>query len=196
MQIEEIKFGNTYHIFNRGNNSQDIFFEEENYIYFLKLLAKYILPIADLYCYCLMKNHFHFLVRIKEYDEIVESELTYSTVEKPKKIDPSRQFSHFFNAYTLAINKRFNRSGSLLEKPFERKLIKDENYFKNLIVDIHNSPKNKGIVNEVESYRWSSYARLISNSPTKLQREKVLNYFDGVENFIFCHQQPFQPSEG
>jgi REP element-mobilizing transposase RayT len=143
-----------------------------------------------------MKNHFHFLVRIKEYDEIVESELTYSTVEKPKKIDPSRQFSHFFNAYTLAINKRFNRSGSLLEKPFERKLIKDENYFKNLIVDIHNSPKNKGIVNDVESYRWSSYARLISNSPTKLQREKVLNYFDGVENFIFCHQQPFQPSEG
>ena len=59
MQIEKIEFGKFYHIFNRGNNSQDIFFEEENYLYFLKLLTKYIFPIADIYCYCLMNNHFH-----------------------------------------------------------------------------------------------------------------------------------------
>ena len=188
MQIEEINFGNTYHIFNRGNNSQNIFFEEENYIYFLKLFAKYIIPIADIYCYCLMKNHFHFLLRIKEPDEIVESQLTFSTVEKPKLVNPSRQFSHFFNAYTLAINKKYSRSGSLFEKPFERKMIADENYLKQLILYIHNNPKHHGIVENIEDYKWSSYLTILSESPTKIQRDKVLEYFDDRENFTSCHQ--------
>ena len=188
MQIEKIEFGKFYHIFNRGNNSQDIFFEEENYLYFLKLLTKYIFPVADIYCYCLMNNHFHLLIRIKEFEELVLSDFTFSTVEKPKSFDASRQFSHFFNAYTLAINKRYKRSGSLFEKPFERKLVENETYLVQLILDIHNNPKNHGIVDRAEDYKWSSYHAILSDSPTKLQRNKVLEYFDDRENFVFCHR--------
>ena len=66
MEIQAIEEGCLYHIFNRGNNSEKIFFEEENYRYFLKLLKKYIVPVADIYAYCLLRNHFHFLVRIKK----------------------------------------------------------------------------------------------------------------------------------
>jgi putative transposase len=50
--------GVIYHVFNRGNNKENIFFEEENYRYFLELLKKHLLPIADIYAYCLLKNHF------------------------------------------------------------------------------------------------------------------------------------------
>ena len=86
---------NLYHIYNRGNNGIDIFFENENYNHFLRLYAKYIEPIAETYAWCLLKNHFHLLVRIKEKSEIDQNQLTYSTTEKPKVIDPSKQFSHF-----------------------------------------------------------------------------------------------------
>ena len=188
MQIEKIEFGRFYHIFNRGNNSQDIFFEEENYSYFLKLLIKYIIPISEVYCYCLLKNHFHLLIRIKDVEDLVFSDFQFSTVETPKSFDPSRQFSHFFNAYTLAINKRYGRSGSLFEKPFERKIIEDENYLKQLVLYIHNNPKHHGIVDNIEEYKWSSYLTMLSDAPTKIQRDKVLEYFEDRENFTLCHQ--------
>ncbi len=55
-----------YHIYNRGNNRENIFVSEENYRYFLKLYAVHIEPVADTYAYCLLKNHFHVLVRIKD----------------------------------------------------------------------------------------------------------------------------------
>jgi REP element-mobilizing transposase RayT len=58
-----------YHIYNRGNNGENIFREERNYRYFLQLYVKYIVPIAVTYAYCLLANHFHLLVRIKTEDE-------------------------------------------------------------------------------------------------------------------------------
>jgi putative transposase len=103
---EPIEKGNYYHIYNRGNNRSDIFFENENYSYFLKLYDKYISPVAETFAWCLLKNHFHLLVRIKTDHETNSEQLRYSTTEKPKIIDPSRQFSHLFNSYTQAVNKK------------------------------------------------------------------------------------------
>ena len=50
--------GNFYHIYNRGNNRQNIFFERENYIYFLRLLKEHLIKkTVDIVAYCLMPNH-------------------------------------------------------------------------------------------------------------------------------------------
>ncbi|MBU8892556.1 MAG: hypothetical protein KOO66_07235 [Bacteroidales bacterium] len=68
--MQTIEFGRYYHIYNRGINSGNLFEENTNYEHFLKLYEKYINPIADTYAWCLMKNHFHFLVRIKDAVEI------------------------------------------------------------------------------------------------------------------------------
>ena len=72
-----IEHGKYYHIYNRGNNGIDVFLETENYYHFLRLYAKYIEPIADTFAWCLLKNHFHFLVRIKELSEIDPTNLSY-----------------------------------------------------------------------------------------------------------------------
>lgn len=179
--------GNYYHIYNRGNNSSAIFFEYENYYHFLRLYAKYIEPIAETYAWCLLKNHFHLLVRIKDKNEIVESELTYNTTEKPKVIEPYRQFSHLFNAYTQSINKRQNRTGSLFETNFERKLVTSEKYFQQLIFYIHNNPVHHGLVKQMSLYPWSSYESIVSDKPTMIKRKEVIELFDNKENFIFYH---------
>ena len=144
MNIEPILSGNFYHIYNRGNNGIDIFFENENYEHFLRLYQKYIDPIAETYAWCLLKNHFHVLIYVKSESEINETEFMYSTVEKAKRIDCSLQFSHFFNAYTQAINKRHKRTGSLFEKPFKRKLITSQDYLSKMIYYIHNNPVKHG----------------------------------------------------
>jgi REP element-mobilizing transposase RayT len=186
---EPIIHGHYYHIYNRGNNGIDIFFETENYHYFLRLYAKYIEPIAETFAWCLLKNHFHILVRIKEKDEIKCMELSYNTTENPKVINPSRQFSHFFNAYTQAINKRHNRTGSLFERTFERKLVTSETYFQQLIFYIHNNPVHHGFINKISLYPWSSYKTILSTQPTKLKRLEVIELYEDLENFIFYHQQ-------
>ncbi len=109
--IEPLKHGSYYHIYNRGINSNILFKEKTNYEHFLKLFDLHILPIAETYAWCLMKNHFHFLVRIKEVEEITTA----------KKTLPSQSFSNLCNAYTKAFNKRYNRHGSLFERAFKQK---------------------------------------------------------------------------
>ena len=59
-----------YHIYNRGINSEDVYKNKDNYLYFLKKAKEFLLPVADMYAYCLMKNHFHLLVRIKPEVEL------------------------------------------------------------------------------------------------------------------------------
>lgn len=179
--------GNYYHIYNRGNNGIDVFLEPENQYHFLRLYAKYIEPIADTYAWCLLKNHFHLLVRIKDKSEIVVSDLTYNTTEKPKVIEPSRQFSHLFNAYTQAVNKKYHRTGSLFEKNFERKLVSSEKYFKQLIFYIHNNPVQHGFVKQMSLYPWSSYDSIVSEKPTMIKRNEVLALYGDKENFVCYH---------
>lgn len=167
--LEESYF---YHIFNRGNNKQPIFLDDGNYLYFLELVKKHILPIADIYSYCLLNNHFHFLVKIKE--------------ECGK--NPSQSFSNLFNAYSKAFNKRHKRTGSLFQRPFKRKRITEEGYLRQLILYIHLNPENHEIADSFEIYPFSSYSSILSNKPTNLKRTRVIELFHDKENFIFMHR--------
>ena len=134
-----------------------------------------------------MKNHFHFLVYIKESTEVDVTKLEYSSTDKPKAISASKQFSNLFNAYTLAINKRYKRTGSLFEKNFRRKVVTSETYLKKLIFYIHNNPVHHRFTEQIIEYPWTSYETVISPKKTKLQREKVIEYFHDLENFKYFH---------
>ena len=66
---EPLQFGQYYHIYNRGNNSENLFVEKRNYKYFMRLYTKHILPVAETFAYCLMPNHFHFSIRTRTEEE-------------------------------------------------------------------------------------------------------------------------------
>ena len=90
-------YANTfYHIYNRGNNYEKIFFNDNNYYYFLNKYDKYLSSVVETYAYCLIPNHFHLLIKTKDdYENI------------------SEQFRRFFITYSQKINEQENRSGSL-----------------------------------------------------------------------------------
>src|SRR5690606_18599882 len=96
-----------YHLYNRGVNGGDIFRESENYTYFLNKYADLIAGVADTYAYSLLKNHFHLLIRTKSEAEIQER---FEEKKKPASSIISLQFSHLFNGYAQAINKKYNRT--------------------------------------------------------------------------------------
>jgi len=177
-KIIPLENGKFFHIYNRGINGEKLFREQTNFEYFLNLYNEHIEPIAETYAWCLMSNHFHFLVRMKNTEEIITD----------KKISPSQSFANFFNAYTKAFNKRFIRHGALFERPFRRKAIDNENYFKNLIAYIHNNPVHHLYCEHPIEYAWSSYISCLSKKPTKLKRDEVISLFNDIDNFKYFHQ--------
>lgn len=174
-----------YHIYNRGVNGENIFKDGDNYAYFLSKYGKFILPIADTYVYCLLKNHFHILIKTKSEIEIQENYCK----EKPKNCSEiiSLQFSHFFNGYAQAINKKYNRTGSLFETPFRRIEITDENHLRYLVFYIHFNAEKHGLSNDFKRYLFSSYLTILSDKRTNLKRKDVLNWFGDKEGFLSFH---------
>lgn len=177
-----LKSGVFYHIYNRGTNREDIFVQERNYRYFLQLYVKHVEPAAETYAYCLLKNHFHVLVRIKDMEE-----------QDPKGFQKplgSIAFSNFFNAYAKAINKAYGRTGSLFQHPFGRIPVLTQPYLIQLVRYIHLNPQKHGLVTDFRQWPYSSYQAYVSNQPTRLQRDQVLGWFDGAQGLVAAHQIP------
>lgn len=209
MKTIPLEYSRFYHIYNRGINGCNLFRENENYEYFLHLYHKYITPVAETYAWVLMKNHFHFLVRIKDDTEIpfmVQApeglkntsgsgenlSVSYrpeSVLNTQKKYTPVNQFSHLFNAYAKAINNRFHRTGSLFEHPFRRVEAKSREQLLYLIYYIHHNPVHHGFCNHFLEYPWSSYLTMLSPKQTKLKRDEVLKWFQDKEYFTEYHSK-------
>jgi putative transposase len=190
-KTEPLVHGNYYHIYNCGINGVPLFRENKNYEYFLRLYDRYIEPVADTCAWCLMGNHFHFLLRIKEIEEIdVEKLYTADGVLNPvRSIKPLHlYFSHLFNSYTQAFNKMYSRHGSLFERAFKRKRINSEKYFKQLVIYIHNNPVHHGFCKHPAEYPWSSYQTCISDRATKIEPNIVTEWFDSLDNFKAVHE--------
>lgn len=176
--LEPEKF---YHIYNRGINGGQLFFEHQNYYYLLKLIAEKIKPIADIYSYCLLKNHFHILVRIKNEIEVRNMSLFKNDVEIEKLV--SQQFSNTFNSYSQAINKRFSRTGKLFELPFRRKEINTQQQLLNSILYINKNPTKHKIIEDFFKYPYSSVGDILNKNNFFVESREVLGLFDDENNF-------------
>ncbi len=124
-----------YHIYNRGINSEDLFKQEQNYSFFLLKYALYLSPVVNTFAYCLLKNHFHLLIRVKSEQELNlfynQNQTGNKLLEKKGLHSPdfivSKQFAKLFSSYSQAINKAVGRTGSLFETPFKRIEVGDNN---------------------------------------------------------------------
>ena len=166
-----------YHIYNRGNNKQPVFFENDNYIFFLNQFKKHVSPFCEVYAYCLMPNHFHFFLRIDDKEMF----------EKGVK--------NFFISYSKAINKKHNRVGSLFQGRYKASEITTDSYYTTIIAYIHQNPVVAGLVKNMDDYKYSSYPAYLSNKDTILNKQEVLEWFDGSDAFIQHHKIMLEDKE-
>ena len=174
-----------YHIFNRGNNKEKIFFSKKNEHYFMKLFHKYLDDYVERIAHCLMPNHFHFMIKIK----IGEVKSRQKIVEEDwfsKKV--SEQFRRFFISYAQAINKQEGRTGSLFQKRFKRVEVADDAYYSWLIAYIHLNPVKAGLCKRCEDWQFSSYREILGLKKTKLRSSEILEWFGGRKAFIEFHE--------
>jgi REP element-mobilizing transposase RayT len=177
--------GEFYHIYNRGNNHETIFKEEKNYYYFLKKFHQYLNPFVSVHAYCLMPNHFHFILQIKDSIK--------STNTKKAALTPiEKAFRDFFICYAKAINKGYGRTGSLFQYKFKRKYIEGDIQYANNIAYVHFNPPKAGLSNNCKDWKFSSYNAFLNDQPTKVDRKFVLNWFGNRALFMQFHEEYWQ----
>ena len=146
--------GHYYHLYNRGNDRNLIFFERENYLHFLRLIRRYLIDQAlDVVAYCLMPNHYHLLVQCKT------SAL-------------SGAMMRLSVAYTKAMNRRYNRVGVVFQGQFQAIAVDSDEYLYHLTRYIHLNPVKAGLVAQPQDWEFSSYldyAGLRSGTLPKLE---------------------------
>ncbi len=194
----KLEYGRYYHIYNRGNNRENLFIKSRNYRYFLKLYGIHIQPAAQTFAFALLPNHFHFALRTRTeeeqetyFHEQIRLQLESGLLHKNKPIfklrHPSRAFNNFFIAYARGFNNETKRTGALFESPFERKIVDSHRYLLTLITYIHHNPQAHGFVDDFRDWAWTSYGTMLLDGATKIERGEVLEWFNGRSYFADAH---------
>ncbi len=186
-----------YHVYNRGINKQPTFTTKKEYqrailaIEFYRVssppirLSKFLEleqdkqkeitkitnqaeKLVDIICFCLMPNHFHFLLKQKMEDGI------------------SKFIGNFQNSYTRYHNTRNERDGSLFLDQFKAKRIETDEQFIHVSRYIHLNPYTNFIVRtvgELEKYPWSSFSNYLTGNDGFLEPNLVLDMFGSREKY-------------
>jgi putative transposase len=193
--------GHLYHICNQGNNRQKVFFSRDNYLFFLKKVGTYISPYADILAWCIMPNHFHLMVYVKE---IVIADATHGVTASHPVSDRSTTLNNsiaiMLRSYTRAINKEQNRSGALFREATKAECITkpegivpsffntnngslinvpmpEKEYPQICFNYIHLNPVKACLVDKPEDWEFSSYRDYIGERNGKLiNRERTKEF--------------------
>ncbi len=141
-----------YHIYNQGNRKQRIFFKSEHYLRFLVLVRKYVGPHCDILAYCLMPNHYHFLIQTTKRSIVIKKVGNITSTEL------SNGFRMLQSTFAQVINTERSETGSLFKQKAQSKeidecglnLIHVFNY-------IHQNPVAASLVEEMNEWEFSSY---------------------------------------
>lgn len=195
----QFELNHMYHIFNRGNNSQKIFFSRDNYLFFLKKVKLYIFPYADILAWCLMPNHFHLMVYLNLLEINVSEQVTGShQLTKSRSLNDS--ISILLRSYTRAIQNQENFTGSLFQHRTRSICLTDisgvtpawfetafgasinipdgeKDYPQVCFNYIHQNPVTAGMVKNAKDWEYSSYSDYSGKRDGKLiSRERAAEF--------------------
>lgn len=182
-----------YHIFNRGNQGQQIFFNDADRRRFLDRFHRLLHPYVRLFAYCLLDNHFHLLIQIRseqEIDAVTPPEFILNT-GNPSKIHTrvSEAFRRLFLAYAKSINRQQEIKGSIFQKTVRRILVDNDLYLARLVHYIHYNPVHHGLVSQFEDFRWSSYRSIVEHDDRYLESAAILRLFGSQQQFVTMHHR-------
>jgi len=166
MQFEPEKY---YHFYNRSNNREIVFKNQQCYELFLHKYVKLLHEYVHTYAYCLMPTHFHFLIQVCSVDSI----------------NIQRKIAILLSSYTKTLNLSFHRHGSLFQPRSKAIEINDENYLLTLISYIHQNPIRAKLVKNICDWEYSSYHELAGLRKEFLVSSSLINHhFRSKREFV------------
>ncbi len=141
-----------YHIYNQGNNQEIIFRDDHDYINFLKRFRERVFPNAEILCYCLMPNHYHFLI----YS--TQSSAEHVALGSIKTQVLQNSFRILNSGYSNEFNHRYGRNGSLFRQKTKFKLLDDSHDYPFICFNyVHQNPLKASLVKKMEDWKYSSF---------------------------------------
>lgn len=183
--------GNTYYLIAHAVGSEQLFREQENYRFFLARFFFYAQPVVKTITYCLMPNHFHFMIQVRSEQDIgsfYHQKKNSEPVAEMLPVFVMQQFSNLLNSYSKAYNKVYKRRGALFVDHLKRIEVNDDQYFTALVLYVHNNPVKHGFCSAAGEWKWSGYHEILSDAPTYLERNEVLQWFGGRTPFMKSHE--------
>ena len=158
----EYHAGGVYHVYNHGGHRASIFRETDNYLFVLRKIKKYLVELdLSLLAYCLMPNHYHFLLR--------------QDGEQPA----GKLSQRVFNSYSKAYNLRYQHSGTLFEGAYHVRPVEQTAHMLHLCRYIHANPVKDGLVVDPGDWPYSNYLEWVGlRDGTLVDRAFVREYFD------------------
>ncbi len=193
--------GEHYHIYNRTNNREPLFRNDENRGFFLRLYHDRLRYLADTLSWNLLPNHFHFVIRVKPEASVrgqllaqppaslTSVELAFVLGEKTISELVVDAFKRLFQSYAQSFNKVFQRKGNLFYRPFKRVHLTPGLQLAKAIVYVNANAQRHGLVGDFSEWKWTSWHELLGSGLTLLDREAVLRCFGGREEMIRVHRE-------
>lgn len=156
-----------FHVYNRGVKKAAIFDQPRNYDFFLKKVSAALQTNGvKVVCFCLMPNHFHFLL------------------EQMKPEGISNFMQQTCNGYAKALNKQRMQTGHVFESKYKMKLVESNEYLLWLSRYIHRNPKEAGIVQSIADWKYSSYEDFVNSQKYAfVKSETVLSQFQSPNDY-------------
>ena len=178
----------TYHIYNRSNET--VFYTNDNYLYFLSKVNRLVLPFADILAWCLMPNHFHFLLtpNVEGCDYVEEK-------HRPNVQNLSKNIGTLLSSYTKAINKLKDRKGKLFAHNTQAKCL-NEQMNNDYLIDtcfhyVHQNPVRAGLCNHMKDWQFCSYLDYLGKRKGKLVSKNMAYEMLHFDEGTFKEQSEF-----
>ncbi|NVJ46546.1 MAG: transposase [Cytophagia bacterium] len=179
MQIFE---GFFYHVYNQANNRVKVFLDDEDYIYFLGRTKAWIAESADILAYCIMPNHFHFLIHAnyKSTERLKVGSLSLSRVSNGFRLLQS-QYAQYFN-------RKYGRLGSVFRPKIKWKVLDSftNDYVTNCFNYIHNNPIEAGLSPSPKSWKYSSFVEYRGLKMDPLVNRQLAKDYVNIDWEDFC----------
>lgn len=148
-----------YHIYNQGNNQETIFKDDKDYISFLRRFRDRVLPHSEILCFCLMPNHYHFLIYTNQ------SSIEAIQLGSIKTQALQNCFRILNSGYANEFNHKYHRTGSLFRQKTKFKLLdyRQNDYPFICFNYIHQNPMKAGLVEKMEDWQFSSFQDYLGN---------------------------------
>lgn len=194
-QRDYFEYGRFYHIYNRTVDGRKLFESEDDFHYFLERYNKYFGNYFDTYAYCLIPNHFHLLVKLREESEIdVTKEKTkaarkFLSGEESINFFIENQLSRMFSGIAIKYNNRLKGDGGpLFEKATKRVLLETESRIVYQLCYIHHNVIHHHLGKAYNDWKYSSYLAYLSDKPSRIDRDFMIDLVGGIDTFLELHQ--------
>ncbi len=196
--------GSFYHLVFKSIDGLFLFNHDKDYEVYLERFRKFLGDFADVWSFCVLPNHTHFIIKIKTQESIniflnklslqdltVSMKLFLSEQENESLFNAmiERQVNSFMVSYANYINNRFNRQGGIFQKPFKRIKIEDEGHLQQAIIYTNANAQKHGLVKDFKTYGFSSYPLIVANDQYFVDTKSVIEFFENKEKFIRLHKE-------